>query len=264
MEFQYASDLHIDHFPTYDFASLLTPVAPVLLLAGDLCSAWKPAYAAFLRWCSPRWRFIVVLAGNHEYFCEEGEVHTIDDTDREIERITSMLGNVAFLQNGDSVLLPGTSVRIVGATLWSAVDPAIHHAIRHKGDYEQTYTATPFGARKTTPMDIAALHSLQKAYLHSTLAKFSADQIILMTHHLPSFSLQEEVHRGKEYSSCYASADDDLFLHRNVRVVLCGHTHRSFQGRLPGGARAVLNARGYPKEARRLTEAYSPRATIRL
>ena len=264
MELQYASDLHIDHFPTSDFASLLTPVAPVLLLAGDLCSAWKPCYAAFLRWCSPRWRFIVVLAGNHEYFCDEGVVHTIDDTDKEIERVTSMLGNVVFLQNGDSVLLPGTSVRIIGATLWSAVDPAIHHAIRSKGDYQQTYTATPFGARKTTPMDIVALHALQKACLHSALAKHSADQIVLMTHHLPSFSLQEEVHRGKEYSSCYASADDDLFLHRGIRVVLCGHTHRSLRRRLPGGAVAVLNARGYPKEARRLAEAYSPRATIRL
>jgi 3',5'-cyclic AMP phosphodiesterase CpdA len=263
MELQYASDLHIDHYAGADYAAMLTPVAPVLLLAGDLCSAWKPEYAAFLRWCSTRWRFIVVIAGNHEYFCEGGEVHTIDDTDFEMRRVARSLGNVVFLQNGDSVLVPGTSLRIVGATLWSAVDPAIHDTILSRGDYQHTYTATPQGIRKTLPMDIVALHALQKAHLQSALASFPEDKLVLMTHHLPSFSLQDEGHRGKIYSSCYASADDDLFYHANLAVVLCGHSHRAIQVRLPTGARAVMNARGYPKEVGRWAEPYSSSATIR-
>jgi hypothetical protein len=224
MELQYASDLHIDHYAGADYATMLTPVAPVLLLAGDLCSAWKPEYAAFLRWCST---------------------------------------NVVFLQNGDSVLVPGTSLRIVGATLWSAVDPAIHGTILSRGDYQHTYTATPQGIRKTLPMDIVALHALQKAHLQSALASFPEDKLVLMTHHLPSFSLQDEGHRGKMYSSCYASADDDLFYHANLAVVLCGHSHRAIQVRLPTGARAVMNARGYPKEVGRWAEPYSSSATIR-
>lgn len=262
MEFQYASDLHIDHFPTTNYTTLLTPVAPVLLLAGDICSAWKPRYASFLRWCSQRWRLVLVIAGNHEYFCEPDAPRTIDDTDAEIRRITTMLGNVVFLQNGDSVAVGG--VRIVGATLWSAVDPAIHEAVLTKGDYTQTYTATPYGIRSTTPMDICALHALHKASLHSTLATYPHDRMILMTHHMPSYSLQEEVYRGKPYSSCYASADDDLFYHANLSAVVCGHSHRALRARVPTGALVVMNARGYPKEARRLMGAYSATATFRV
>jgi len=262
MEFQYASDLHIDHFPGTNYSTMLTPVAPILLIAGDICSAWKPRYTSFLRWCSQRWRLVLVLAGNHEYFCDKKEVRSIEDTDREIRRITTMLGNVVFLQNGESVSIG--KVRVVGATLWSALDPAIHEAVLTKGDYTETYTATPQGLRTTSPMDILALHALQKAYLHSALAKFSDDRVILMTHHLPSFSLQEAKYRGKPFSSCYASADDDLFLHENVQVVLCGHSHNAVQLRLPTGALAVMNPRGYKSEVGRATGVYSPTATFRI
>ena len=165
MDVQYASDLHLDDHPGTSYTQTLTPVAPVLLLAGDLCSVWLPVYADFLRWCSARWRLVVVIAGNHEYFCGPGLVKTMDETDAEAGRIAASLGNVVFLQGGDSVLIPGTSVRIVGATLWSAVDPALHETLLTKGDYTETYTGTATGVRKTTPMDVVDLHSLQKAQL---------------------------------------------------------------------------------------------------
>ena len=262
MELQYASDLHIDDFPSVSYDATLTPVAPVLLLAGDLCSVWKPAYAAFLRWCSQRWRLVVVIAGNHEYFCEPGASKTMDEADDEARRVAASLGNVVFLQGGDSLQIPGTNLRVVGATLWSAVAPSIHHEILEKGDYACTYTATPTGIRKTTPMDICALHALQKAQLQSALASHPKDRLILMTHHLPTLSLVAPRFAGHRRSSCFASADDDLFLHENLALVVCGHSHQSVQRRLSTGVLAVMNARGYATEQG--TTGYSSRASIRL
>jgi predicted phosphohydrolase len=238
---------------------MLTPVAPLLLIAGDICSAWKAEYASFLKWCSQRWRFVVVIAGNHEYFCDDA-VRTMDETDAEIRRITTMLGNVLFLQNGESVSVDG--VRIIGATLWSAVDPAIHEAVLTKGDYTMTYTGTPYGVRNTTPMDICALHALQKAFLHSSMALYPREKIVLMTHHLPSFSFQDEEHRGGPFRSCYASADDDLLI--RATAVVCGHSHQTLRLRLPTGGLAVINARGYPKDAGRWKNPYSATATLRV
>jgi len=263
MDVQYASDLHLDDRPGTSYSQTLTPVAPVLLLAGDLCSVWLPEYAAFLHWCSTRWRLVVVVAGNHEYFCPPGLVKTMDETDAEAGRIAASLGNVVFLQSGDSVLIPGTSIRVVGATLWSAVDPAIHEALLTKGDYTETYTATATGIRCTTPMDIVALHALHKAQLQSTLASFPSDRLLLMTHHLPTLSLVTDEFKGRPFSSCYASADDELFQHENLAFVVCGHSHRSARKRLSyGGVQAVMNVRGYASEIGR--SGYSSRATFRV
>jgi predicted phosphohydrolase len=262
MELQYASDLHIDDHPGSNYGHVLTPVAPVLLLAGDLCGVWKPEYAAFLRWCSERWGLVLVITGNHEYFCPPGIVKTMEETDAEARRIATSFENVVFLQSGESVLIPGTTVRVVGATLWSAVDPAIHDELHDKGDYTVSYTATPVGIRTTTPMDVCALHALHKAQLQSALASHPSDRLILMTHHLPTRSLVPVEHKENRYSSCYASADDDLFLHENLKAVVCGHSHKSVRIQLPTGPLAVLNARGYRSEVGRT--GYSPRATVRI
>ena len=265
MDIQYASDLHINDNSGHSYSSVLTPCAPVLLIAGDICSAWDPQYSAFLRWCAAHWRLIVVIAGNHEYFCPPGLIKTIDETDTEIRRIVASLANVVFLQGGQSVQIPGTTIRVVGATLWSAVDPAIHDELRTKGDYTETYTGMPMGVRKTTPMDVCALHALHKAQLQSALGSFPSHKLILMTHHLPTLSLVADEYKGTRFGSCYASADDDLFQHDSLAYVVCGHSHRSVRMRLPcgnPGLVAVMNARGYRSEVGRT--GYSPRATFRV
>jgi len=159
-------------------------------------------------------------------------------------------------------MIHGTNLRVIGATLWSAVDPCLHEEVKSKGDYTATYTDTPVGVRKTTPMDICALHALHKAFLQSSLASYPTERLILMTHHLPTLALVDEGHRGHRWNSCYASADDDLFQHANLALVVCGHSHRSVQMRLPTGALAVMNTRGYRSEGG--ATGYSPRATVRL
>ena len=263
MDLQYASDLHIDHFPGQDFSTFLIPSASVLLLAGDICSAWKPEYSRFIHWCASLWRYVILISGNHEYTCERSP-RTMDETDAEIRRITAPYTNVKFLQNGESTVIPGTDIRVIGATLWSAVDPAVYEeVVRVKGDYKHTFTNTAMGIRTTTPMDICALHLYQKAMLHSAMAS-SAERVVLMVHHMPSFSFMEPSRRAERFATCYASADDDLFQHEQIAVVLCGHSHQFLRVRLPTGAVGIMNARGYKSEAQRLLHAYSASATIRV
>jgi predicted MPP superfamily phosphohydrolase len=265
MDVQYASDLHIDHFS--DFTTMIVPSAPVLLIAGDICSAWKPMYRDFLEWCSHRWAQVILISGNHEYTCPDGEIHTLKETDMHIRHIAGQFPNVVFLQDGESVRIRGTAVRVVGATLWSAVDPVIHAEIQtKKGDYKHTYTDMPLGFRLTTPMDICAIHALQKATLASAMATHTQDRLILMTHHMPSLSLLEPEYRHDRLHSCYASADDDLFYYSNLEAVICGHSHRAIRVRLPPGVLVFMNARGYnrPDEMGRTTDVYSPTAVLRI
>lgn len=269
LKVQYASDLHIDGFPKgTPFESFLTPLSPILILAGDICSAWNPMYEHFLLWCSRHWHTVILITGNHEYHVESHEIHTIEQTDARIRELTRRMRNVAFLQSAQSYTIPGTRLRFVGATLWSAVDPALwDEAAAKKGDYKETYVQVSGTLRKTHPSDTTALHALHKALLTSAIAPHHPrETLIVVTHHMPTMNLLEPRFRGERWHSCYVSNDDDL-LQPGIAVWVCGHTHRATRWQAPrGGPLCVMNARGYnqDRELNRATDVYSPTATIEL
>jgi len=264
---QYASDLHINDWPEgTPFKTFLIPNAPILVIAGDICEVRSILYNKFLLWCSQNWYYVILITGNHEYYWDHDAHPTmkqlsIDDIDTFIPLMG--IPNVIFLQCGTSFKLPGTNIRFVGSTLWSAIDPMIYDEIAAvKGDYNATYTSTHQGIRKTTPADISALHALHKSYLESALAPQSSNEIlIVVTHHMPSKQLLEPHYRDERWNSCYASNDDDL-IRSNVKVWICGHSHRATQWKAPSGTLVLMNARGYnrPEEQQRIEDMYNPSA----
>jgi hypothetical protein len=264
VQIQYASDLHITDWPKGTaFETFITPVAPILVLAGDICSAWDPLYKNFLVWCSRHWHLVILITGNHEYYPYETLHATMDRTDEYIRSITPP--NVIFLQSGQSYTVPRTRLRFVGATLWSAIDPSMwQEAAEKKGDFKHILVSTPTGIRKAHPCDTTALHALHKAYLTSAIAPQQyKETLIVVTHHMPTLNLLEERFRGERWHSCYVSSDDELIV-PNVKLWICGHSHRAVQWRAPSGTLCLMNARGYNKssEQQRAEDIYNPRAVV--
>ena len=266
VQIQYSSDLHINDFPIgTPFESFLTPNAPVLVIAGDICSAWDPLYSYFLHWCSRHWYIVIIITGNHEYFCDDDRKHTFEQTDAHIRQICYRLPNVIFLQSGQSYVLPNTNIRFIGATLWSNIDTSIWDTIKDKkGDFKVIYTQTPNSIRRTHPSDICTLHSMHRAWLSSAIASKKENEIlIVLTHHMPTMKLLEDRYQNDPLRSCYASKDDDLLTH-DVAVWICGHGHRSTKLKIPYGPYCVMNARGYNRqnELYRISDTYNPRAVL--
>ena len=265
---QYASDLHINDWPRgTPFESFITPVAPILVIAGDVCSAWDPLYRYFLGWCSRNWHIVIVIAGNHEYYCKTGYERTIQETDYEILQIAAKFQNVIFLQNGASFVLPGTRIRFVGATFWSAIDPAIWDEVyEKKGDFNATFVGTEMGIRRTKPSDINSLHYFHRAYLSSAcVPHFPHEILIVITHHMPTKELLEDHYKGEKWSSCYASSAEELMT-KNITAWICGHSHRATRWRSPRGPLCLMNARGYNRreELGRAIDKYNPHAIFTL
>ena len=265
LEVQYTSDLHINDFPKgTPFESFVTPVAPILVIAGDICSVWNPIYSFFLRWCSRNWHTVIFVTGNHEYYSEPERPKTFLQTEYEIHRIVHDLPNVHYLQSGSSFHIAG--IHFVGATLWSAIDPEIWREIEtKKGDYLATYMNAAFGIRNTHPSDICALHALHKAYLRSAIVERNeVEMLVVVTHHMPTLRLLEEHYKTDKLKSCYASPDDDLLYGPNVWI--CGHSHRATQLRIPNGPLIVMNSRGYNRHAEltRTLDIYNPTAKVAL
>ena len=257
---QYASDLHLDHFPgltAHEFETFLYPSAPILVLAGDIASAWHPIYSMFLTWCSKHWRQVILVAGNHEYHCEPTRPQSRLDTDRHIKAICWKHSNLHFLQNGATFYLPKTNVVFIGTTLYSDIYPAIHHEIRYKSDFRNSYNES---LRPNTPADFVRLHAQQKQALSDAIRSVNRGyKVIVITHYMPTEDLLEPEYVTDAWRSCYASKDDDL-LRPPVCLWICGHSHRQTLYRTRRGIQLAMNARGYnkPQELDRIHDRYSP------
>ena len=246
MQIQYVSDLHLNDFPdTKPFSDFVKPGgAPILVVAGDVCPADHPLYEPFLRWCSRNWRHVLIIAGNHEYFCTVIP-RNMDTIEKEIERICAPLPNVVFLQGSRSTLIDG--VRFVGTTLWSDVDPAIWNVLGEKGDYAASFVE----GRRRTPADTVTLHRRQKAELDKAI-QAAREPLVVITHHLPSLTLVSPEYHESPTVACYASNCDGLF-RPPVKLWICGHAHR--QGKFGvKGIPCVMNALGYASQTEAIQE----------
>ena len=68
-EFQIASDLHLEIISeSKTFSDLIEPVAPILLLCGDIGNPSTDRYVSFLEWCSDNFETVVAIACNHEFY----------------------------------------------------------------------------------------------------------------------------------------------------------------------------------------------------
>lgn len=260
---QYASDLHLDHFPSNTpFATFLKPVAPTLVLAGDIASVWSPVYNKFIIWCSLNWKHVILITGNHEYFCYPGQSHSRKDTERHIQIMFRFLPNVHFLQNGKTYTLPDTKLVFIGTTLYSDIDPSIHDEILSKGDFTRTYTETineNGQLQLTHPRDHTAAHTRHRQLLADAIRAVPRNyKAVVVTHYLPTLRLLEPEYQEDRWRSCYASKDEDL-MRPPVKVWICGHGHRATHVWGPHNILVAMNARGYKRyEVDRKVDIYQP------
>lgn len=260
MRVQYASDLHLE-FGWFksggSISHVLRPVAPVLVLAGDIGNPQKAQYTDFLRTCATQWEHIIVVAGNHEFYnkrtateWEKGWGTPDSVADRlEMCRAASVAAgdNVHFLDRG-SVDIGG--VRFLGCTLWSDTTGAEELIERRMADC-RVICPDKSVLKAATAEDLKTWHVRDRDWLVAELDACRAEGrgAVVVTHHLPSFDLVASRWAGNPLNAGFASALDDL-IEEPVRTWICGHTHTAGIVHKGAGRRipCVLNPRGYPDE----------------
>jgi Calcineurin-like phosphoesterase len=221
IEVQVCSDVHLDEDESIKFHDVITPSAPVLIIAGDLGDPFAPAYEAFLADCSREFEHVYLVPGNHEY--HNGTGMTMAQTDAHLAALCAGLGNVTFLNCGKARLRQ--NVTILGLTLWSHVPRALwDDAARLVSDY--------FSIPGHTPARSNALHGRHLAWLVSALdeAKRNQDRVIVVTHHAPSMvGVSPRCFERDPLRFCYRNSLDHLVSRPENLMWVCGHTHYSFR-----------------------------------
>jgi predicted phosphohydrolase len=243
LQFQYFSDIHtefIKHTPNkiYDFN--IEVKAPYLLLAGDIGNPFTHIYERLLQLLSLKFKHIILVAGNHEYYQTKLTDTTlsgnewIEYVNQKIRSITKEFPNITFLQN-EVYHIPDTNLSIFGGTFWTNVKAGEEDTIPYSiSDYRLIPGFTVELSRE--------LHSKACMALDRTLSEYPTREFIVMSHHLPTYDL---IHPKYQYTKINSAFATDIPCRTNHRILawVAGHTHTPIQIE-----KYYVNPIGYPGE----------------
>jgi len=265
MKLRVGSDLHLEwrlpfkENPDEALPKVLETVLPederdfesVLVLAGDITS-YPAQRLALLKRVVPRFKHVFYVAGNHEFWGSDmmawvTERKLMLDTFGDKLTVSKIGGAVRWFDSS-------TGVSIIGATKWTAFgrgSPRIEMCLQRFPDcFSINYNSQPL-----TPKKIAAIHQEEIAAiiaeLKSVREKSVDTNIVVVTHHLPSFSLCDPRYAGgiDGFDHAFASNQNNLlgddFLAPDFWIH--GHTHVAVE-RFLGNSHILCNPAGYPNE----------------
>ncbi len=213
-KFQVLSDLYIDSRLPF-----VHPVAPYLLLAGNIGNPASPAYYNFLSAMSVKFQLVFVVLGNKEY-----EVMTLDSVKPFICNQLRNYGisNVHVLDNGYyDMTVDDVRIRIIGSTMWPHIaEPCIFRlsGIRVKTRVNYINFAFVVNLEHRRCFDALANHVLS--------AVQDDRKVILLTHYIPSYQLVPAEYHDSTNIEYMASNDLWPLFGNPVVAWFYGHSSR--------------------------------------
>jgi len=239
------SDLHTEHayyepMPLSYFEHGINDINTILVLAGDIANgSMMPNYLGRL---SYRFKAVVVVLGNHEYYQQD-----ITSYATELNKKISHLKNVHLLHRG---LVKIDDVVFVGATLWVNFknnDPLVkYQAKRAINDYSRIFYN---GDCYINPDDIYAEHIKDVNFIRESLKSLTGNErTVVVTHHAPTtLSINDAYKNSGDLNFLYVSDLSELIYETKPNIWIHGHTHSIVDTSLYD-TRIICNPRGYPHD----------------
>jgi hypothetical protein len=243
LELQIASDLHTEfgeiNFPIPDNSEELT-----LILAGDIGVGLKAV--DFIESICDKYRYVIYVAGNHEFYHQEMEYTT-----RQLYAKCEELSNVFFLEK-DHVILD--SILFFGGTFWTpgGTDHQNYMAPRNMSDFNVVRKFDPryLHPLKVTPEVLRDEFLKTINSLKESLNRHSdfVDNVVVVSHHAPFEESSHPMFKGSDLNPFfYFDARGYLPNLDKISLWVHGHMHTS-SDYLINTTRVVANPLGYPGE----------------
>lgn len=183
----------------------------ILIIAGDVGIANEDKYIEVLKFIRSKFKYIILVPGNHEFYTHTNQ-HKIND---DLANLCEKLG-IEYL-NKDTVELFGYT--FVGCTLWSDLNQKYWYSMN-----PLIYTC--FKSYES----FVSTHKNHVEWLDKTLSKLNTDKVIVITHYLPSKKLIAGEFSQPQYAISNTAYFTDLEWmiqkYRNKLVYwFCGHSH---------------------------------------
>ena len=237
MNFQYASDLHLEFIENKSFlkANPLPAVGDILLLAGDIVPfAVMDQHKDFFSYLSDNFSATYWIPGNHEYYGFDLATKC-GIINEKIRSNVSLVNNISVMQD---------DVKLIFSTLWSKISPAYEYQIeRSMSDFH----VIKYGKFRFSAQRYNELHAQSLAFLQQELANQTATKSVVVTHHVPTFQNYPEKYKGSVLKDAFAVELFDLIEATSPDYWIYGHTHGNTPDFEIGKTRLLTNQLGYVK-----------------
>ncbi len=236
MIIQYASDLHLEFQLNrrFVFNNGIKPEGDCLILAGDIANLFKlDHYSNFWDWCSENYDLTVMVPGNHDYYgCWGSREELTKPFKREIRSNVFCCNNTVMrLRNVD----------IICSTLWSEIKPEYAFAVA-KGLLD--FRDISIGNSPMMVEDYQWIHKESLRFVQRAVQTSPAEQIIVVTHHLPSHAVLADVFKGSVLNSGFVTELGNWIADSSIGYWIYGHSHVSIEQTI-GNTRLLSNQLGY-------------------
>lgn len=235
MKIQVQSDLH-------GAQPGLDPNADLVIFAGDVATKPKTVAKYFQSLRKVSDIPILYVLGNHEYYN-----NVYPTAAYEYQEAVSQVQGVHLLDKSEFVYW---GVSFIGCTLWTDYDNqrGISAALMGMNDFEFIKTIRNSQYVNVCPDDFIQDNQYSRTWLAKCLAKnFGKCKTVVITHHMPSFSLVSSQYRGNQLNGAFANDLDNLIAEYRPELWVYGHTH-GFKNEKIGDTTCVCNSYGYTGE----------------
>lgn len=226
MFIQYLSDIHLEFYNEshVDTSYFFIPKQNAkndtyLVLAGDIGYPSHQNYKNFIADSSKFYNKVFIISGNHEYY----DNMNMDIVDALINSICSQFNNVYYLNNNEHLI--SENIVILGTTLWSKILP-------HEQPYIETcmndYKHIKINDKVITTKYVNNLFLQNYTWLKNKVQEHQDKQIIIITHHSPSFRSIPQKYAKYEGNSAFSNNLDKFIMDNpHIKYWIFGHTHTS-------------------------------------
>lgn len=235
MKIQYVSDLHLEfqENASYIKRHTLPVVGDVLVIAGDTLYLGKYfTQHPFWDWCAENYKQTIVCMGNHEFYQYYDLSSMQDGTDIEIRpNVHAYFNKVVRLEDIDLVV----------STMWSFIPP---EDARYTEHYISDFHRILYGEDLLTANDFNREHQRYLAFIKKAVAESKAKKKIVVTHHVPSFQMQDPRFAGSRANGGFTVELQDYIKDSGIDYWIYGHSHHNVDVKI-GNTWCVSNQLGY-------------------
>ncbi len=237
MTIQYASDLHLEFGENSKWLkdNPLIPSADILVLAGDIGYLGDANYKThpFWDWASANYKRVIVVPGNHELYKffdinELQEAWTLD-----------IRHNVRAYYN--SVIALDEETDLIVSTLWAKIPPSEEYLTEHcVSDFKRIRN----GEHRLSSQRFNDEHERCRRFIEKSVADSKAKNIIVATHHVPSFELMADEFKSSSINGAFTVELGNYIANSRINYWIYGHSHRNID-KCIGNTKCVSNQLGY-------------------